>query len=80
LFKVKKKDMQTTRLTPAQLNILTLMEYIDTEQEEQELRSIILKFYQQKLDRMLLNFQSDNNITQQTLDDWTNQHERTSYK
>jgi len=72
--------MQTTRLTPAQLNILTLMEYIDTEQEEQELRSIILKFYQQKLDRMLLNFQSDNNITQQTLDDWTNQHERTSYK
>lgn len=72
--------MQTTQLTPAQLNILSLMKYIDTEQEEQELHSIILKFYQQKLDRMLLNFQSDNNITQQTLDDWTNQHERTSYK
>lgn len=72
--------MQTTQLTPAQLNILSLMEYIDTEQEEQELQSVILKFYQQKLDRMLLDFQSDNNITQQTLDDWANQHERTPYK
>ena len=62
-----------------QLNVLSLMSYIDTEQEQQELQDILLDFYRQKADRLLLQFQKDNNITQQTLDSWANQHERTPY-
>ena len=71
--------MIATQLNQAQLNILSLMSYIDTEQEQQELQDILLKFYQEKTDRLLLQFQKDNNITQQILDDWADQHERTPY-
>lgn len=76
----KKDDMLATQLTPAQLNVLNLMSYIDTEAEQQELQEILLNFYRRKLDSLLLDFKSENNITQQTLDDWANQHERTPYK
>ncbi len=69
--------MVTTQLTPAQINVLSLMSYIDTEQEQQELQDILLQFYRKKADSLLVKFQQDNNITQQTLDDWSNQHERT---
>ena len=71
--------MVSTQLNPAQLNVLSLMSYIDTEQEQQELQDILLKFYREKADRLLMQFQKENNITQQTLDDWTEQHERTRY-
>ncbi len=69
----------TTQLTPAQINILSLMAYIDTEQEQQELQDILLQFYRKKTDSLLLQFQTEHNITQQTLDEWSNQHERTPY-
>jgi len=72
--------MVTTQLNPTQLNVLSLMSYIDTEQEQQELQDILLQFYRKKTDRLLLQFQQENNITQQTLDDWSHQHERTPYK
>ena len=71
--------MTTTQLNPAQLNVLSLMSYISTEQEQQELQDILLQFYRKKTDSLLLQFQQENNITQQTLDEWSNQHERTPY-
>ena len=71
--------MIATQLNSAQLNVLSLMSYIDTEQEQKELQDILLQFYRQKTDRLLLQFQQENNITQETLDDWSNQHERTPY-
>jgi len=71
--------MVTTQLNPTQLNVLSLMAYIDSEQEQQELQDILLQFYRKKTDNLLLQFQQENNITQQTLDDWSNQHERTPY-
>lgn len=71
--------MVTTQLNSAQLNVLSLMSYIDTEQEQEELQNILLQFYRQKTDRQLLQFQQENHITQKTLDDWANQHERTPY-
>ena len=72
--------MATTQLNPAQLNVLSLMSYISTEQEQQELQDLLLEFYRKKADRLLLQFQQENGITQQTLDDWANQHERTPYE
>ena len=71
--------MMTTQLNPTQLNVLSLMSYIDTEQEQQELQDILLRYYREKADRLLLQFQEKNNITQETLDEWSNQHERTPY-
>ena len=71
--------MVTTQLNPTQLNVLSLMAYIDTEQEQQELQDILLQFYRKKTDSLLLQFQQENGITQETLDDWSNQHERTPY-
>lgn len=71
--------MITTQFNPAQLNILSLMAYIDTEQEQQELQDVLLQFYRKRTDSLLLQFQQENNITQQTLDDWSNLHERTPY-
>ena len=71
--------MATTQLNPMQLNVLSLMAYIDTEQEQQELQDILLNYYRQKADRLLLQFQQENNITQETLDNWANSHERTPY-
>ena len=52
------------------------MSYVDTEQKLQE---ILLNFYREKTDKLLSQFQKENNITQQTLDDWAGQHERTEY-
>ena len=71
--------MLTTQLNPAQINVLNLMSYIDTEQEQKELQNILLMFYRKKTDKLLLQFQKENNITQSTLDDWSNQHVRTPY-
>lgn len=71
--------MVTTQLNPAQLNVLSLLSYISTEQEQQELQEILLQFYRKKTDSLLLQFQQQNNITQQTLDEWSNEHERTPY-
>ena len=51
--------MVTTQLNPAQLNVLSLMAYIDTEQEQQELQDILLQFYRKKTDSLLLQFQKD---------------------
>ncbi len=48
--------MLATQLTPAQLNVLNLMSYIDTEQEQQESQEILLNFYRWKLDSLLLDF------------------------
>ena len=62
-----------------QLNVLSLMSYISTEQEQQELQDILLQFYRKKTDSLLLQFQQQNDITQQMLDEWSNQHERTPY-
>ena len=71
--------MVTTQLNPAQLNVLSLMAYIDTEQEQQELQDMLLQFYRKKTDKLLLQFQKEHRITQDTLDEWANQHERTPY-
>ena len=71
--------MATTQLNPAQLNVLSLMAYVDTEQEQQELQNILLQFYRKKADSLLLQFQKEHGINQNTLDDWANQHERTPY-
>ncbi|MBP3787417.1 MAG: hypothetical protein ILA22_04685 [Prevotella sp.] len=64
--------MVTTQLNPAQLNILSLMSYISTEQEQQELQELLLEFYRKNTDGLLLQFQKQNGITQQTLDEWSN--------
>ena len=53
-----------------QLNVLSLMSYIDTEQEQQELQDILLRFYREKTDNLLRQFQQENSITQETLDEW----------
>ena len=71
--------METTQLNSAQLNILSLLSCIDSEQEQQELQEILLEFYRKKADRLLLEFQQENNITQEILDEWSNQHERITY-
>ena len=71
--------MVTTQLNPTKLNVLSLMAYIETEQEQQELQDILLQFYRKKADSLLLQFQKENDITQQTLDEWANEHERTPY-
>jgi hypothetical protein len=71
--------MVATRFNPAQLNILNLMAYIDTEQEQKELQEVLLQFYRKRTDSLLRQFQQENNITQQTLDEWSNLHERTPY-
>ena len=72
--------MVTTQLNPAQLNVLSLMSYISTEQEQQELQELLLEFYRKKTDALLLQFQQENGISQETLDGWANQHERTLVK
>ena len=58
---------------------LGIVMLVSPEQEQNELQDILLQFYRQKTDRLLLQFQKENNITQQTLDDWSNLHERTPY-
>ena len=40
-----------------QLNVLSLMSYIDTEQEQKELQDILLQFYRVKADNLLRQFQ-----------------------
>ena len=46
--------MVTTQLNAAQLNVLSLMSYISTEQEQQELQDLLLQFYRKKTDSLLL--------------------------
>ena len=40
---------------------------------------MLLQFYRKKTDSLLLQFQKEHSITQDTLEEWANQHERTPY-
>ncbi|MBO7599208.1 MAG: hypothetical protein J6T70_19400 [Bacteroidales bacterium] len=48
--------LATRQLNPVQLNIIKLMSYIDTEQEQQELQDILLQFYRKKNRRNVAQF------------------------
>ena len=72
--------MQTSVLNPMQLNVLSLMAYSNTEQEQEELQRVLLQYYQKKADSLLSAFAAQHHITQQTLDNWASQHDRTPYE
>lgn len=60
--------MVTKQLNSAQLNVLSLMSYISTEQEQQELQDILLQYYRKntlklgrrQLQLLLLGAERDN--------------------
>jgi len=68
-------------LNATQLHLLKLFSYKKTEESLQELKSVLLDFYQKKLDEETERWWQENNMTVEKFEEmFSNAHYRTPYK
>ncbi len=71
--------METTVFSGAQLHLLRMMSFIKTNEELHELKNMLSDYYAQKVDAEIDRLCEDGLITPATIEDWGNEHMRTSY-
>ena len=72
--------MEETVFNPAQMRILHMMSLIKTPQELENLEKVIVRYFAQKADAELDELCENGTITPDTIEEWGNEHLRTSYK
>lgn len=72
--------MERTVFNPAQMKILHLMSYIKSPKELDEVSDVLSNYFAEKLDSEMDAFCSENNITEETIENWGKEHMRTSSK
>ena len=72
--------MEQTVFNPAQMKILHMMSFVKTPQELDNLEKVISQYFAQKADAGLDALCDSGKITLDTIEEWGNEHLRTSYK
>ena len=72
--------MEQTVFNPAQLKILHMMSYIKTPQELDNLENVLSQYFAAKVDEGMDELCENGSITLDTIEEWGNQHLRTSTK
>ena len=72
--------MEQLVLNPAQKKILHMMSFIKTPQELDNLENVISQYFANKIDAEMDSLCHSGAITLDTIEDWGNEHMRTSYK
>ena len=70
----------TAILTPAQIEVLKMLQFETTEEELFALKKTISKFLADRLKTQLEKDIQDNGYSKEHTDAWTNEHLRTTYK
>ncbi len=71
---------QTVVSNKAQMHILQMMSYIKTPEELEDLQRVISDYYADKVDKDMDDFCDRGIINAQTIEEWGNEHLRTTYK
>ncbi len=61
--------MRTTTLTPTQIHLLKMFQYMKTEEELEELKSLLFKYYSKKMDERLNELWDEGILDQKRLDE-----------
>ena len=61
--------MRTTVFTPTQIHLLKMFQYMNTEEELEELKSLLFKYYSKKLDEHLDELWDNGVLDQKRLDE-----------
>lgn len=69
-----------TVFNPAQMKLLQMMSYIKTDEELEELQSVLSDYFAKKVDREMDELWHKGIISEQTIEQWGKEHMRTPYK
>ncbi|GHT14138.1 hypothetical protein FACS189426_20050 [Bacteroidia bacterium] len=72
--------MQTTTLNPTQLYLLQMFQYNQDEKSLIELKEVLLKYYQTKVDEEIEKVWKEKNMSNEMMNELVNAHYRTPYK
>ena len=72
--------MEATVFNPAQQHILELLSFVKTQDQLDELKSILASYFAQKVDEEMDMLTEQGLITEQTIEEWGQEHMRTPYK
>lgn len=72
--------MEATVFNTAQQHILRMLSFVKDEQTVSEVENLLKEHFAQKLDACLDAMIDDGSITMDTIQSWSNEHMRTSYK
>ncbi len=72
--------MNATVFNPIQLHLLEMFSYMDSQQELQEVQTILTNYYFDKIDRLGTQLAAQNGWTDETLQEMSEEHLRTPYK
>jgi len=68
------------RMNQAQYEILNMLSCINQEEDVTALKSVIVQFLNDRLQKELDRLWEDGTITEEKMSSWANEHMRTSYK
>ena len=72
--------MQNSVINPAQYELLNVLSCVNKEEDIMELKSVIVKFLNTRLQKEIDRLWEDGTLTEQKVADWTDEHMRTTYK
>lgn len=72
--------MEQSIINPAQYELLNILSCINKEEDVAELKSVIVKFLNTRLQKELDRLWEDGILNEQTVTSWSNEHMRTPYK
>ena len=71
---------QTHKINAAQYEVLNLLSCLDKEEDVKELKDVLVKFLNTRLQKELDKMWENGELTEKKLLDWANEHMRTPYK
>jgi hypothetical protein len=80
LFAIMEATMERTVFSPAQVEILNTISQLHSDEDLQELRHWLSRFFAMRADRELERLWDEGVITEQTIEDWGKEHMRTPYR
>lgn len=72
--------MERTIFTPAQLEILDLMSYVESEDTLIEIRDMLSRYFAQKAEKEIDKLWEEGVINDTVIENWKTEHMRTPYK
>lgn len=79
-MKLIQQDMERTIFTPAQLEILDLMSYVENEDTLIEIRDMLSRYFAQKAEKEIDKLWDEGVINDTVIENWKTEHMRTPYK
>ena len=72
--------MERTIFSPAQLQILDFMSYVENEETLNEIRDMLSRYFAQKAEQEIDKLWDEGSINNAVIENWKNEHMRTPYK